>query len=597
MRIQKPLLLVLIFFISLWIWACGGGSQSGGSSTNTDEKSTQENDELGETSLSLVQVSEGNEGEVTVPQTTTHEISQTTHRFTMPAPIAPTGRWVQRANGLCGNTCRNGPRHMYSAAFQDKLLVSWMAKSEQDAWTQFGNVATFTVGSDGSFVFDHNVSFEGICEATYGLTTNEDGSVIAVLCRGLTGQTNLVEGAIDLLETRRNEDNEGCPASENGGDWEGQCYPIGNYSEVDSALYLMEYTSGKVAGSPDSIVHINHAVGGWNYGHHEISLNAAGDTYFINIKVTAGPSETNRHEGLTHFAVQRPSGANSDFSYLAVTDGWGCGPGHVLGNRTAYNNNHDTWAKLCSLDTCSTNDQFPSGGACKQLSFGTIPGVTKTPVVSYEVTQNILDIEQENGKQWVHFGGLGRILSLGEDGWLGLATGADTIGVLSIPLTVSDLQAQLIDYTAPVYSDGLESGTQTLKRADWKWFKIPDPVDTTRPGRPGMANMAYFDTKGENSSQFLVGWSPTMATQGIASEYVVSTMTREGELSGTPYLLSNAGWGEDNNWVTMPNSGCVVFPFSWIGDKPGADYPHAHEASQASDYSNSMYLTSLCNRE
>jgi hypothetical protein len=109
-----------------------------------------------------------------------------------------------------------------------------------------------------------------------------------------------------------------------------------------------------------------------------------------------------------------------------------------------------------------------------------------------------------------------------------------------------------------------------------------------------MAAMAYFDTRGENSQRVLVGWSPSIAFQGIAQEYVVSEVDREGRLRGAPYRIKNAGWGEDNRWVTMPSSGCVVFPFAWVGDAPGRDYPVESDSLRAANLPRSLYMTSLC---
>ncbi|MCU0664832.1 MAG: hypothetical protein MUC50_21225 [Myxococcota bacterium] len=124
---------------------------------------------------------------------------------------------------------------------------------------------------------------------------------------------DLFPGAINLLDTRRTPD---CTE-----DWEGRCYPIGHFSGIDSPLYIFEYTGGAVTGTPNRMALINHAIGGWNMGHHELMLNQAEDTYFVHLKVTAGPSEDNRHEGLVHFAIRR----TGNFEYVNVTDGWSCG--------------------------------------------------------------------------------------------------------------------------------------------------------------------------------------------------------------------------------------------------------------------------------
>ncbi len=534
---------------------------------------------------------DGDQGTVTVSDGS-QNIRQITQRFEFPGHIAPTKRWTQRTNGLCGNMCKNGPRHMYSAAFNDTLLVSWMAVDETDPWKQYGNVATFKVDTAGKFTFVKNVSFKGMCEATYGISTNHDGSVIAVLCRGETGSTTILPGAINLLGTRRN-------ASSCNGSWEGTCYPIGNYSSNDSALYVLEYTGGQVTEKPNSTVYVNHAVGGWNYGHHELMLNEAEDTYFVHLKVTAGPSATNRHEGLTHFGLRR----KPSFEYVRLTDwnGWACGGGHVLANRMAYNQHQDSWSKLCMLDLCPNRSQY-ANGRCNSISFNTVPGVTKPQVGSYEL-EYLLELDQ-GSNSWEMSGGISTILSLGAEGWLALAAGPgypgttprpDTIGLLQIPPTMSALRQTALTELVPLFEGGTQVGEQEVSRYQWNWLYLPAPDPALgRPKRVGMAAMAYFDTRGENSQRMLVGWSPSIAFQGIAQEYVVSELDRKGRLRGAPYRLKTAGWGEDNRWITMPNSGCVVFPFAWVGDAPGRDYPYERDGHQASSYPRTLHMTSLC---
>jgi hypothetical protein len=533
----------------------------------------------------------GDQGTVTVSDGS-QNIRQVTQRFEFPGHIAPTKRWTQRTNGLCGNTCKNGPRHMYSAAFNDTLLVSWMAVDEADPWKQYGNVATFKVDNSGKFTFVKNVSFKGMCEATYGISTNHDGSVIAVLCRGETGSTTILPGAINLLGTRRN-------ASSCNGSWEGTCYPIGNYSSNDSALYVLEYTGGQVTEKPNSTVYVNHAVGGWNYGHHELMLNEAEDTYFVHLKVTAGPSATNRHEGLTHFGLRR----KPSFEYVRLTDwnGWACGGGHVLANRMAYNQHQDSWSKLCMLDLCPNRSQY-ANGRCNSISFNTVPGVTKPQVGTYEL-EYLLELDQ-GSNSWEMSGGISTILSLGADGWLALAAGPgypgasprpDTIGLLQIPPTMSALRQTALTELVPLFEGGTQVGEQEVSRYQWNWLYLPEPDPALgRPKRVGMAAMAYFDKRGENSPRMLVGWSPSIAFQGIAQEYVVSELDRDGRLRGQAYRLKSAGWGEDNRWVTMPNSGCVVFPFAWVGDAPGRDFPYERDGHQASSYPRTLHMTSLC---
>ena len=533
-------------------------------------------------------------------------IVQKTQDVEVNGHIAPTRRFTQRLNGLCGQKCRNGPRSMYSTSFEDTVLVSWSSIMEEDVtiggvhreantWQHQGNVTTFQVSGDGEFTKVGDVAFPQ-CETVTGMTASSDGSAIALLCRGWpmpeTPSDGLLvlPGAINLLATRRNPPTGPCPNPE----WEGSCYPMGMYSEIDSPMYIFEYLGGEVTETPDSIVKVIHAIGGWNMGHHEISLNAAGDTYFVHLKNTLGPTKTNRHEGLKHFGIRR----TPEFGYVNVTDGNACGPGHVLANRMVYNKAADAWSQLCTLDLCANRHEYENQ-ACRSVTWYTVPGVTKEPQPPHEGTE-LLSLDTGYASQWQYSGGGAAVLSLGADGWLAMAPGPgrpeaspkpETIGFMPLPLTVPELRLLGTEVRVPLHGAEEEFGSVT--RYPWNWLSLPDPApDRAEHTRAGFANLAYFSSDGEDGERLLAGWSPSTEIQGITSEYVVSEVDRQGRLRGEPFTLDAAGWGEDNLWVTMPNSGCVVFPFAWIGDAPGRNYPV--EPSDLEAYPRTMRMTSLC---
>jgi hypothetical protein len=55
---------------------------------------------------------------------------------------------------------------------------------------------------------------------------------------------------------------------------------------------------------------------------------------------------------------------------------------------------------------------------------------------------------------------------------------------------------------------------------------------------------------------------------------MVGQYDRNAELTGDLLKLNSAGWGENNNWASLPSSGCVAFAFAWksgIDGNPG--YP------------------------
>jgi hypothetical protein len=357
-----------------------------------------------------------------------------------------------------------------------------------------------------------------------------------------------------------------------------------------------------VTAEPDRIIYINHAAGGANYGHYELFLNAAETVYHVQQKATAGPTATNRHQGLVRYGLRRPTNTNPSFEYVRTGDEWGCGNGHVEANRGAYNRSTGAWALLCGLDACGgEGSQFSTRG-CRSISFTSLSpqGDAAQPErLQLHGTEYLM--EYNGGSTWVHPGNLSTLLSLGADGWLALAVGKRDplpeaqptgVGVLPIAPTLEGLRATGTQHLVPSYEDGSVVGEVEVTRYPWQWLDLPAPQDAEAETRYGFAAMAYFDSLDEESQRLVVGWSPTTETQGITSEYLVSEMDRSGNLVGSPLRLQGTGWGEDNLWQTIPATGCVAFPFAWVGEAPGANYPL--EGQDASGYPNTMRFTLLC---
>lgn len=56
-------------------------------------------------------------------------------------------------------------------------------------------------------------------------------------------------------------------------------------------MYLIEWAEGSEAQTtrpPSAIVHVNHAIGGWKYGHWEAVLDKSLSHYMIQLKTTLG---------------------------------------------------------------------------------------------------------------------------------------------------------------------------------------------------------------------------------------------------------------------------------------------------------------------
>ena len=66
--------------------------------------------------------------------------------------------------------------------------------------------------------------------------------------------------------------------------------------------------------------------------------------------------------------------------------------------------------------------------------------------------------------------------------------------------------------------------------------------------------------------------SPKIPTPGADTLHCFGSIST-GQGGANSITNEPTGWGEDNNWVTVPSTGCVVFPHVWYGDNgPGQRY-------------------------
>ena len=300
----------------------------------------------------------------------------------------------------------------------------------------------------------------------------------------------------------------------------------------------------------------------------------------------------------------------------AVSGGWACGGGHTLYNRIQYNTALDKWGRICWLDGNSNGgDRFPSQNGFESTTFGSLGGLSNS---TEEHSTEIMKMRVNGYGRWAGYGGLGAVVSLGADGFLvaGIKAGmqvekladatageiqkasflnCDTAGLLKIPA----------EGTAHFRSQ------RTSLDYGWTWFGDAGLFPESYAGadkRVTFANAANFGVGGENAPEILVGWAERhrgqLSTQGETDHYVVSRATREGILVGQPWSLGggsgslsteSTGWGEDNNWVTVPATGCVVMSHVWLGDDgPGPTSYQTSNNGNLSLYSNKLRLTTVC---
>ena len=440
-----------------------------------------------------------------------------------------------------------------------------------DGCDRFGASGTLTQVSDREFAE---------CNDMGAITSSNDCSVVAALCRTDRSVTpSSVPGARDFVA-------EHGP----GFGWDDTSFGDEDYQtgRQINRMWLYEWNDGVVSTTPDNKTHINSAIGGWNYGHWELSLNNDDTVYMFDLKVSNGG-----HEGSTNNAIWR-----TNKSWVPqLSGGWACGAGHVLGNRIAYNTALDKWGRVCWVDMdTSGGDDFPSqrGPGGEYLYYSTVAGFLgglshlnnaneslnwPNPLAGTGMRQNglgsVTEIDRQRSvggySRSAGFGGPNAIVSLGEDGYMvaGIKAGLDA------PVSADDANCRACD-TAGLLKFPKEGAVHFRQhRSDpdyaWNWFgekaaEFPEAY----PGadrRVGFANVANFGVGGENASEVLVGWAERQQGQinncqhnnvgcGQTDHFVVARADRNGKLIGQPWSLQGGigslsseptGWGEDNN--------------------------------------------------
>ena len=505
------------------------------------------------------------------------------------------------------------------------------------------------------------------------VTASADCSLVAVLCRtNMTHNAASVNGATVLDPLLRDR-----------GDAEYMSH------RGISNMWIYEWNDGVVSNrwpSPSSSrTLVNSAIGGWNMGHWELSLNADASVYMFELKVSQGGHEgsTNvamyvvlshrccRRRRHTHHRAPRPDRAphrashpdrarrivcvsmvllsimrvlplSQPRAYIhqlptrmhrwrhnshvgnktwipKVSGGWACGSGHTVYDRIQYNTALDKWGRICTFDANRNGgDRFPELPGHWSSSFGSLGGLSNS---TEDGSTEIMKMQVLGYGPWSGFGGLGAVVSLGADGFLvaaikagmqvksfdgnSLHDGGGTVGASFFDCDTAGLLKIPAEGAAHFRSH------RTSLDYGWNWFGDAGLFPESYAGankRVTFANAANFGVGGENASEILVGWAERrrgqMAAMGTTDHFVVSRATREGVLIGQPWSLGggsgslsteNTGWGEDNNWVTVPATGCVVMSHVWLGDAgPGPISYQTSNNGTLSLYSNKLRLTSVC---
>ncbi len=323
--------------------------------------------------------------------------------------------------------------------------------------------------------------------------------------------------------------------------------------------------------------------GGWNYGHWDLSLSNDLSRYFVEEKGTGGGHETE-----LYYTVDRTS------YELANRDG-NCGGGHTLSNRITKNTYADSWSTLCQIDTdlLMRWRPFPIQNYVSTVDSAEL-GIAKEDKVN-TVT---LGKFTPPGSISSNAGFVANMISLGSRGWLATAVGPldlfegtttdeernlrrpyQQIGFRRMPLTIESFVKNVSDYS-------------------WHWLDLDQVCAPTKGGDPhvGMVQLHNWGPGGEDSGRILLGYSPATVHPGRTNEYHVVQVDENGTFLHDPMVLERGGWGWDSLGTTLPESGCVVFPHSWLSDDsttgPNDQYPR--DDKDVTERSMYLKLTAVC---
>ena len=448
------------------------------------------------------------------------------------------------------------PSRISTAAFQDTLLVAWVGSAwypshvDRSRQYRYGHLSTFRFREDSNgFSKIGDVMLDG-CRVDMGsVAVSPDGSVIGALC--VTYHDVPVRGNVTILGDTSLHSTEG---------------DNNNQNKPRLFVYLLEWTGGTITQTPQTVVLVTKAAGGWNYGHWDLSLSNDASVYFMELKLTTLGWH---HEAEGHLVVDRTKGYRQ-YGWKDPHPQWpdrlDCGDGHAPSYRITHNRYHDSFAVYCGVSSRTIkwrtvpNQRYTSNVSVPELGIEPDRAASVVTLGQYTATGDIANRP----------GGLQTLMSLGRRGWLATALGPfdiwegiddaqerqqelvkQQIGVRRLPLTIAELAQNASEYP-------------------WNWVDLESVCAPTKgwDRRAGMVQIHNWGLGGEDSGRILLGYSPAMRHPGKANEYHVVEVDEQGTFLHDPVVLQRGGWGVDSLGTHMPGSGCVVFPFTWIPDDP-----------------------------
>lgn len=248
----------------------------------------------------------------------------------------------------------------------------------------------------------------------------------------------------------------------------------------------------------------------------------------------------------------------------------------MLENRLTFNEASETWARFYGGDA----KDFWSRSIC----FGTMTGGGMEDIYHIPPSLNV---------GWQGTGGPFTMVSRGKQGWLGIVSAPDPSAPKSKDEEVEKCVAGLV--MAPL--DVAECADGACKPT---WLTDLPVSQPNSQQKLGMLNLQSLGFAGEQAG-LLLGWASVQTggrtgMAGISSEYRIAEIDTQGNLASKAQLL-DIGWGEDNVWASIPETGCVAWAFTWNIDltRPYGNSNFGKETMPGTDeFSNILRLSVVC---
>jgi len=340
------------------------------------------------------------------------------------------------------------------------------------------------------------------CSEALGVATNNDCSVVGLLCRRPWGSPNPTK---DLVAAIPDKDTR---------DWLTQPGPAANPNDE---LWLLEWNQGDLTKAPKGYVVDKAIGGGWEYGSQYLVYAQKENKWGLSIKATIG--STTAHQGDSFLVVNR-STMSIDTSRGWT---WGCGTGHTLFNHPAYDPVSSKFAAMCGTDFNEAQTGY--------------------------LGAQVIHVENEPAQEFWRYnmndnrpkGGVGSFLPAPGGGFLGVVTGNQSKPSASAKFPMTPKTA-----IGLVRTDATGKTTQAVK-----WFSVSNGTYL------GHAQLAPL-----GNGRFLLGYAKFVNfgndgnpvkndnTFRVPSSYWVVEIDAKGNRLTKPKQISY-GWGEQDQMVPL----------------------------------------------